>query len=153
MGADALWQPFCGNADLHLLRRAGGEAEPGREREGGFALQAGCGQGGRLVCWTCGFEITSAACRARVLGRHVHTFANPHGYVYRIGCFTAAPGCLCDTGETSDFTWFAGYVWSIEVCGRCQVHMGWRFRRAEHIFHGLVLDRLVEEEARPSSGL
>ena len=46
--------------------------------------------------------------------------------------------------ETDEFTWFKGYRWRIAVCGRCQVHLGWRFRSANRAeFHALILDKLL----------
>lgn len=111
---------------------------------------AGLRQGKRLLCSVCLFPITTSGSRVEIQGSHVHTFANPHGYVYRIGCFLTAPGCLADHRETEEFTWFPGYAWSVEVCGRCLTHMGWRFRGAAGSFHGLVLDRLVEEDQGPA---
>jgi hypothetical protein len=48
-------------------------------------------------------------------------------------------------GESSMFwTWFPGYSWQVDYCRHCGEHLGWLFRAAEHRFHGLVLDRLVE---------
>jgi len=104
-------------------------------------------QGGRfLLCAICGHRITHTGERIRVNGSHQHTFANPHGFVFRIGCFLSAPGCLEEpSDETTEFTWFAGYAWRIEVCGGCFSHLGWGFRSEDHRFHGLVVDRLVEE--------
>jgi hypothetical protein len=76
-------------------------------------------------------------------GSHEHTFANAHGIVFRIGCFAEA-SCVA-AGESSTFwTWFPGYSWQVDYCRHCGEHLGWLFRAAEHRFHGLVLDRLVE---------
>lgn len=103
-----------------------------------------------LLCAACGHHVTSRKDQIVVHGAHQHTFANPHGMVYRIGCFAAAPGA-CGSGlETSDFTWFEGYVWQVQGCGGCGVHLGWRFSRTGHQFHGLIVDRLVEHLSDPS---
>ena len=106
-------------------------------------------QGGRrLLCAECGLHITSSGSCTQIIGSHVHTFANPHGIIYRIGCFLTAPGCLAHYRETMEFSWFAGYSWRIDVCGRCHGHLGWQFRGKVSTFHGLILDRLKEEERR-----
>jgi hypothetical protein len=35
----------------------------------------------------------------------------------------------------------------VEHCSACGEHLGWLFRGEGHVFHGLVLDRLVEVES------
>jgi hypothetical protein len=80
-------------------------------------------------------------------GMHEHTFANPHGIIYRIGCFRDAPGCVAFPEEVKEFTWFDGYAWAHAMCSRCGNHMGWKYRIEHDCFHGLVLDRLVEKDA------
>ena len=91
-------------------------------------------------------EITSSAERIAVDGRHEHTFANPYGFVFRIGCFAAAVGVVAIGPVSGEFAWFAGHTWQIEQCARCGAHLGWLFRAAATGFHGLVLDSLVEIE-------
>ena len=108
------------------------------------------GERGRiLACARCHQPITSAAARIAVGGAHEHTFVNPHGLEFRIGCFAIATGCL-QVGEVTTFwSWFPGYAWQIELCVGCREHLGWEFRSADHRFHGLILDRLVSLEERP----
>jgi len=98
-----------------------------------------------LLCSLCGHRITHTGEGIPVQGSHRHTFANPHGYVFRIGCFRSAPGCRPASAETADFSWFPGYAWRIQVCGNCFAHLGWDFRTEQHAFHGLILERLTEE--------
>jgi hypothetical protein len=100
------------------------------------------------VCAACAAPITAASERIQVQGSHRHTFANPCGLVYCIGCFATAPGCIGCGRESTEFPWFAGYGWTVEVCARCRTHLGWSFRSADHRFYGLVDDRLVEDGAR-----
>lgn len=78
-------------------------------------------------------------------GRHEHTFANPSGYLYHIGCFATAHGCRSMGAPSTEFAWFAGHSWLIELCGRCGTHIGWLFQSSERRFHGIVLTRIVEE--------
>lgn len=99
-----------------------------------------------LACSTCRHPITSEDQRIEMNGSHRHAFANPHGIVYHIGCFRNAPGCYTDSEETTHFTWFSGYSWSLASCSRCGYHLGWRFSSDRDSFYGLVVDRLVEKE-------
>jgi len=101
-------------------------------------------QGRHLLCAVCGHLITYDGERISIQGAHRHTFANPHGLVFRIGCFRAAPGCRRASRETTDFSWFPGYAWNIQVCGACFTHVGWAYRAEGDGFHGLILERLVE---------
>ena len=97
-----------------------------------------------LACTACGHRIASAADGIEVGGGHAHTFTNPDGLRFRIGCFARAPGCSC-LGEPSTYwAWFPGYAWQVENCGSCREHLGWLFRSPAHAFHGLILDRLIE---------
>lgn len=77
---------------------------------------------------------------------HEHTFANPHGIIYRIGCFRNAPGCSVLPEEYKEFSWFDGFAWSHAMCSSCRTHLGWKYDRSGECFFGLVLDRLVEKE-------
>lgn len=112
-------------------------SQPGREPAPGRAL----------ACSECERIVTSTDSRIEVAGAHAHTFANPDGYTFRIGCFARAHG-LAGVGERSTFaTWFAGYTWRAEVCGGCGEHIGWLYQGPSN-FHGLILDRLVEIDER-----
>jgi len=98
---------------------------------------------GAILCRACGLRITEEAYRIAVLDRHEHTFVNPGGFDYTIGCFALAPGCVEIGSPETYFSWFPGYSWQIVECGACRHHLGWRFRCAGDSFHGLILDRLV----------
>lgn len=97
-----------------------------------------------LACASCRRIITSAAERTEMNGSHEHTFENPAGESFRIGCFTSASGLLRVGPSSLQWTWFAGYTWQSEVCAGCRVFLGWLYRRADHRFHGLVLGSLIE---------
>ncbi len=96
-----------------------------------------------LLCAACRYPIASLRERISVNERHEHVFANPHGYIYQIGCFAAAPGCALIGEESAFFSWFPGYAWQIALCGRCAAMLGWSFRSSESRFYGLILDKLV----------
>lgn len=79
-----------------------------------------------------------------ISGSHAHTFANPMGSVFRIGCFQAADGCGDAGTLSSEFTWFAGFAWRVAFCRTCLTHLGWHFlSSAGNGFYGLILERLV----------
>ena len=95
-----------------------------------------------LRCAACGHRITDRAYRSEMSGAHEHTFVNPAGFTFRIGCFVAAPGCK-HVGDTSAaFSWFPGWAWQIAICGSCRAHVGWIFRCAGEQFHGLIVSAL-----------
>lgn len=97
-----------------------------------------------LVCAQCLQAVTTRDARIEMSGAHAHTFANPHGIVFRIGCFAVAPGCASASEPTTLHTWFPGYAWQIAVCRGCAGHLGWLFRGGDSRFHGLIVDRLAE---------
>lgn len=101
----------------------------------------------RLLCRACGTHVTSSAERVEIAGSHEHDEVNPAGFRFRIGCFLGAPGTVAIGVPTTEHTWFAGYSWSFALCAGCREHLGWLFEStADRAFHGLILDRLVEEE-------
>jgi uncharacterized C2H2 Zn-finger protein len=95
-----------------------------------------------LRCTECHYVITRKSDRIQINEQHQHVFANPHGYVFHIGCFAQAPGCVIASEETSYFSWFPGYAWQIALCGQCLTLLGWAFRSSESQFFGLILDKL-----------
>jgi len=97
-----------------------------------------------LACAQCGQRVTVPSARVEVGGAHLHTFTNPHGLRFHIGCFASVAGCVVEGEPTTYWTWFPGYAWQVENCGSCREHLGWRFESAADVFHGLVLDRLIE---------
>ncbi|MFW6081335.1 MAG: cereblon family protein [Desulfosalsimonas sp.] len=100
-----------------------------------------------LLCRQCLAIITTHADRISVGGSHEHTFANPHGIVFEICCFRNARGCAAAGSPTNEFSWFAGYLWQVAVCGSCLTHIGWRFTSPDAPgFYGLIMDKLMESE-------
>lgn len=101
-----------------------------------------------LRCTECKFPITRKIDRIEINEQHQHVFANPHGYIFQIGCFAQAPGCLIAGEETGYFSWFPGYTWRIALCGQCWTLLGWAFRSQESQFFGLILEKLTESTLR-----
>ena len=98
-----------------------------------------------ILCRQCSQAITRPTDRISKQGAHQHTFANPHGIVYEIGCFRSATGCGYTGPATDEFSWFPGYEWRVAVCRSCLTHLGWVFAAADRDrFFGLILDRLKE---------
>ena len=96
-----------------------------------------------LRCSNCGFMITTKKECISVDGVHEHTFVNPGGNIFHIGCFRGAAGCVQAGESTTEHSWFKGYAWAYALCGRCLSHLGWVFHSAEgDEFFGLILDRL-----------
>jgi hypothetical protein len=131
---------------LSLLRgRQDAERDAEREEEPESSIDSD--EERSLVCAVCGNGITSHSAAAEINGAHAHTCVNPHGYVYEIGCFSSAPGCIDLGSPTSEHTWFPGFSWCFSVCGRCEAHLGWRFSSGGgEVFWGLILKHLKEAD-------
>ena len=127
------------------------ERDARKKKQSNIQSQDGTGERrGHLVCAACRALITRESARIAVQGDHEHSFFNPHGLVFRIGCFSEAPGCLPVGLPSSDFSWFPGHHWQIVHCRRCEAHLGWCFLNGGNpVFLGLILNRLVllEEKA------
>jgi hypothetical protein len=97
-----------------------------------------------ILCRQCHNVLTSLNEQIEVQGSQKHTFANPHGIVFEIGCFRAVMGCGYAGPASDEFSWFKGFSWRAAVCVMCLTHLGWLFEsRSGSSFHGLILDRLL----------
>ncbi len=112
------------------------EAERERRSAPGANVRRG------LVCAACEHPITDEAHRIDMAGAHEHTFVNPAGHAFRIGCFADAPGCAPRGAEEAAFSWFPGWAWQVALCARCGTHLGWGYRNAGGRFWGLILAAL-----------
>jgi len=106
------------------------DLSPGRERS--------------IICRQCGNIITSPDEVIEIDGSHVHTFMNPSGFVFTIGCYKNAQGCVTRGYPTADFTWFSGFSWSVSLCSLCFNHLGWYYQSDLSAFYGLILENLSE---------
>ena len=101
-----------------------------------------------IICRQCGQRLTRPSERIAINGSHSHTFANPSGVVFQIGCFRMARGCSFIGPPSLEFPWFTGYSWQITTCSTCQTHLGWLFiGQQSHQFFGFILDRLREVDS------
>lgn len=97
-----------------------------------------------LLCKQCENRITLPNHRIEVAGNFEHTFLNPGGHVFHIGCFYAADGCLALGVPTAEWTWFEGFEWQVALCNQCNSHLGWFYRsREEQHFYGLIMNLLI----------
>ena len=132
---------------IRILRQPGDGPGRGRQLDAESAEQEAelPEEDAFIVCRQCRHAITRNEERFSIQGAHRHTFANPHGIVFEIGCFRNAKGCGYAGVASDDFSWFAGYSWRVCFCTMCLTHLGWIFSlKGGHIFHGLILDRLIE---------
>jgi hypothetical protein len=97
-----------------------------------------------ILCSTCKAPITAAEYIITVNGMHKHSFTNPAGITYLIGCFLSAEGCLVYGGPTLEHTWFDGFSWKFSLCSKCHIHLGWYYQKEANSFFGLILDRLED---------
>jgi hypothetical protein len=101
-----------------------------------------------IVCRQCQQRLTRPSERISINGSHSHTFANPSGVVFEIGCFRMASGLHFIGPPSYEFPWFTGHSWQIVICSACQTHLGWWFRGPDtNQFFGLIQDRLREIDA------
>ena len=98
-----------------------------------------------IRCKVCNHVITGCIDAIHVAGQHRHSFVNPAGIRYNIGCFSSARGCFISGEPTVEFTWFPGYSWCYSFCGKCSSHLGWFFESGDSRFYGLILNRLSRE--------
>lgn len=99
----------------------------------------------KLVCRQCLQFITTIAERIEIQGDHRHTFSNPAGLLFQIGCFRRAKGCEPASRQEAEWSWFRGYTWQVVLCSSCATHMGWRYESRRDFFYGLILHRLMQE--------
>ena len=117
--------------------RSGQPVEKEQQQEKNSPIEA-------IYCRACGRVVTSRDRKIEVQGSHTHTFFNPAGIVFELGCYSLAPGCQRAGVATSNFTWFAGYSWRYALCRQCRGHLGWFFATAGNSFFGLIPANLIE---------
>ncbi len=97
-----------------------------------------------IICRLCSAAITLPKNIIEVNGKHRHTFTNPAGNVFTIGCFSIADGCMSYGEPTAEYTWFSGFNWCYALCSACYSHLGWHYESIDNGFYGLILDKLIE---------
>jgi hypothetical protein len=98
---------------------------------------------GWIICRQCRQKLTRPSHRISVNGSHRHSFANPSGIVFEIGCYGKAQGYQIWGQPSREFVWFAGHSWEIVTCAKCSIHLGWLFTGVQASrFFGLILEHL-----------
>ena len=111
------------------------------------SMESRTGQGEFLLCRQCLAAVTTVSEKIDVNGFHRHSFTNPHGLFFDVGCFRNAPGCAYSSDSSYEFTWFNGFSWQVAVCRICMAHLGWLFTSSGSRFNGLILDSLVVSDS------
>ena len=96
-----------------------------------------------IACALCRSYVTEPEFKILMKETHTHVFANPHGLVFEIGCFSSAAGCIPASDASDEFSWFPGFAWQIGICRQCGSHLGWIFNSGDERFFGLILDKLI----------
>ncbi|MCP4754493.1 MAG: hypothetical protein GY866_26725 [Proteobacteria bacterium] len=97
-----------------------------------------------ILCGHCRNRITLPVYKMEVQNDFTHTFLNPAGMVFNIGCFEKADGCVVVGDPTSEWTWFVGFDWQSALCSQCLKHLGWFYNSTTNQdFFGLILDTLI----------
>lgn len=99
----------------------------------------------RILCRQCLQLITTAAECIEIQGSHQHTFSNPAGLLFQIGCFRRAGGCVMASAPEAQWSWFPGFSWQVVLCSSCATHLGWCYTGSGDFFYGLILHRLLQE--------
>ncbi|MFH1157236.1 MAG: cereblon family protein [Pseudomonadota bacterium] len=97
----------------------------------------------QVLCRYCRSFVTDQEKQISVNDAHHHVFANPHGLIFDILCYSRAQGCLVLPESSSEFTWFAGYRWHAVLCRSCSNHLGWFFLSGSDSFFGLIEEHLI----------
>lgn len=98
------------------------------------------------LCKVCNRLITKDEQRCSMNGKQQHTFFNPAGVVFEIGCFSKAEGCSVVGNPSTEFSWFAGASWRYALCVNCLSHLGWYYEGETTSFFGLILTNITEGE-------
>ena len=97
-----------------------------------------------IYCANCGGMLTRTRWAISMDG-HERVFINPTGRVFRVCCFSDAPGAIITGEPTIEHTWFPPYAWNFAICSGCRSHVGWCFvnDEAEQSFYGLMKTALT----------
>jgi hypothetical protein len=94
-----------------------------------------------IRCARCRHLVTAGRHAIEAGGSHTHTFRNPAGWSYQVGCYADAPGAAPVGPATTDHSWFPGYAWRLAHCDGSGRHLGWWFVGGD-AFAGLITTRL-----------
>lgn len=97
-----------------------------------------------IYCTNCGDMLTRTRWAISMDG-HERVFINPAGRVFRVCCFSDAPGAISAGDPTTEHTWFPHYAWNFTMCAGCGAHIGWLFfaNDSQQSFFGLMKTALT----------
>ncbi|WP_456324597.1 cereblon family protein [Desulfonauticus submarinus] len=95
-----------------------------------------------ILCVTCSNLITYPKYKIEINNQHTHTFFNPQGIIFEIGCFSNAWGYVTIGPKSSEFSWFPPYKWQVVLCSICNSHLGWQYSFGHDTFFGFILSQL-----------
>jgi len=96
-----------------------------------------------IRCRNCHYKVALLSAKININNAENHIFENPAGIIYRVVCFSNAPGTINISDYTGENSWFHGYLWSISLCRSCNNHLGWHYDSGSGDFFGLIADRLT----------
>lgn len=96
-----------------------------------------------LHCRSCHQAVTAEGYRIQMEGAHQHRFINPSGQVYDVCCFQWAPGATISGRATTEYSWFADYLWQYARCEECAAQLGWFYDDGSDAFFGLIPSKLI----------
>ena len=73
-------------------------------------------------CKLCDHKITTLSQQIEMAGGDRHTFLNPGGKVFHIGCFQNASGCVVVGLPSIEWSWFQSFSWKVALCEVCSNH-------------------------------
>jgi cereblon len=102
-----------------------------------------------LLCKTCESEVSDSRALFCMRAPTVEqVFPNPYGHMRVILTAIEAHSWTIGSEPTTDFTWFAGYAWTVIDCASCHCHLGWLYEatggESPARFYGLLKDAIVE---------
>jgi len=103
-----------------------------------------------LVCRICEVEITEEeALFCMRSGSVEQVFPNPYGHMRVILTAKHARSVEPAGDPTTEFTWFAGYAWTVLSCANCRAHLGWVYDAVgadqPARFYGLLKEALTSK--------
>ena len=138
--------PFCNDGIISTLLVLDKSLDPSQYIADKIKPEDTLDHGKALHCAYCHTIVTYHGSGIEQMGQHVHSFTNPGGYEFTIGCFSKAY-CQLEGEPSQEWTWFPAYYWQYALCHQCQEHLGWYYQSGEmgDDFFGLILDRLISE--------
>ena len=94
------------------------------------------------LCFMCLNTITNDKDRFPYDSQSEFTFRNPDGECFNIITFAEASGYILVSAPTTEFTWFPGHAWTICLCDKCGLQVGWKYT-GKFNFYGLIRAHLI----------